>query len=122
MKLSKVIDERNNIPNSLQGMLGMIYRYEGATQSELAEIYKRDSKNIIKYVTDLEKRGYIEKRKDGNKKRIYLTAQGREINEHFMISRGRLIEHLMSEIPEEDLEITRKILFKIADLMNVYND
>lgn len=119
-RLSKIIDEYNNIPNSLQAMLGMIYRYEGTTQSQLAEIYEVDPKNTIKYVSQLVKRGYIEKKLDGNKKRLYLTTEGQAVNGYFMKTRGQLIDHLLNNVDPTALAITRNTLFHMSGLMKNY--
>lgn len=120
IRLSKVIDDDNNIPNSLQGVLGMVYRYEGKTQSELSDMYKRDQKNLIKYVSDLEKRGLIVKKENDNKKEIYLTEKGRELNDKFMKGRGLMIEHLLESIDNDKLETTRETLLKLSKVMEDY--
>lgn len=122
IRLSKVIDDDYNIPNSLQGVLGMVYRYEGKTQSELSDMYKRDQKNLIKYVSDLEKRGLIVKKDNDNKKEIYLTDKGRELNDKFMKGRGLMIEHLLESIDNDKLETTRETLLKLSRVMEEYID
>lgn len=120
-RLSILIDENQTLPNSLQAILGMIYRYEGTTQTHLADLYEMDRKNTIKYVTQLEKRGYIKKVEQGNKKLLYLTDQGRMVNDHFMRARGALIDYLLDAVPESDREITRNTLVKISHLIKKYN-
>jgi len=114
---SKVIDESYQLPNSLQALLGMIYRYEGSTQSELAVIYKRDEKNIIHYVSDLVKRKLVYKVKDGQKKKLYLTEEGQIINNRLMIKRGELIDDILDVVDNEHLTITRNTLDQIINLL-----
>jgi len=114
---SKVIDESYQLPNSLQALLGMIYRYEGSTQSELAVIYKRDEKNIIHYVSDLVKRNLVYKVKEGQKKKLYLTEEGQIINNHLMIKRGELIDDILDIVDNEHLAITRDTLDQIINLL-----
>lgn len=116
-QFSKVIDDTNSLPNSLQAMLGMIYRYEGKTQSELAEIYQRDEKNLIHYVTDLVKRGYVYKVQEGQKKKLFLTESGQTINDILMQRRGALIEKILAQIPEENLRITEETLDVILNVI-----
>ena len=60
-KIPKLIDPEFNIPNSLQAILGKIYRYEGKTQSEIAKIYKSDYQNTVRYISELEHRGLVYK-------------------------------------------------------------
>jgi len=115
---SKVIDESYQLPNSLQALLGMIYRYEGSTQSELAVIYKRDEKNIIHYVSDLVKRNLVYKVKEGQKKRLYLTEEGKTVNNHLMIKRGELIDIILDGVDDSDLEITKNTLDQIIATIN----
>ena len=114
---SKVIDESYQLPNSLQALLGMIYRYEGSTQSELAVIYKRDEKNIIHYVSDLVKRKLVYKVKDGQKKKLYLTEEGQIINNRLMIKRGELIDDILDIVDDDHLAITRDTLDQIINLL-----
>jgi len=114
---SKVIDESYQLPNSLQALLGMIYRYEGSTQSELAVIYKRDEKNIIHYVSDLVKRNLVYKVKEGQKKKLYLTEEGQIINNHLMIKRGELIDDILDIVDDDHLAITRDTLDQIINLL-----
>lgn len=114
---SKVLDEDYRLPNSLQALLGMIYRYEGKTQSELAVIYKRDEKNIIHYVSDLTKRGLVKKVVDGQRKRLYLTDEGLAVNDKLMKKRGVLIEKIMSLTTDEAFENTKDTLDLIIDVL-----
>ncbi|QUI22840.1 hypothetical protein HZI73_11305 [Vallitalea pronyensis] len=121
--LAEHIDRFGNLPNSLQSMLGKIYRYEGKTQAEIAAIYHLDMKNTIRYVNELYKRGFVKKVDvDHKRKEIYLTEEGYQVNQHFMVERGRMLDKIMEEIPQETLRQTGKVLCKIRRLMRDYND
>lgn len=122
IRLSHLIDETYTLTNAQQGLLGMIYRYEGSTQSELADIYQRDLKNIIKGVTELEKRGLVRKGQEKHQKPLFLTDEGRRLNDHLMKMRGELIAHLMAQLPTEALEQTRETLKQLSSLMGKYVD
>lgn len=120
-KLSKLIDPEYNIPNSLQDMLGKIYRYEGKTQSEIASIYKIDKQNTVRYISQLKQRGLIYKVDlDNKRKGIYLTEKGKKTNELFMEARGRFLERALSAIPQENLQITKSTLQQLIKIMVEY--
>lgn len=121
-KLSRYIDPENTIPNSLQATLGKVYRYEGSTQSELAKIYKANKQNTIRYISELEKRGLVYKVVlDSKRKGVYLTEEGRRINDHFMKTRGEFLDEALGCIPEEQLDMTRQTLKKISEILVNHN-
>ncbi|WP_157950090.1 MarR family winged helix-turn-helix transcriptional regulator [Vallitalea okinawensis] len=120
-KLSRLIDENSDIPNSLQSTLGKIYRYEGKTQSEISKIYNMDKQNTIKYVSELEKRGYIYKVDlDSKRKGIYLTDKGKKINEHFMKTRGAFLDLALAQISPDHLLLTRQTMEQLCDILITY--
>lgn len=117
-KISKLIDPDYNIPNSLQAVLGKVYRYEGKTQREIAKIYKSDYQNTIRYISELESRGLIKKENiDHKRKVIYLTSLGKDVNNHFMEARGEFIEQILSQVDEDDLKTTKETLRTIANII-----
>lgn len=122
IRLSEKIDETYTLTNAQQGLLGMIYRYEGATQSELAAIYQRDLKNIIKGVRTLEKRGLVTKGRTGMAKPVFLTDEGRSMNDRLMAHRGQMIDQLLATLPNEALEQARGTLKQLSAAMADYVD
>lgn len=121
-RLAERIDIYGNIPNSLQSMLGKVYRYEGKTQAEIATIYHLDIKNTIRYVNELYKRGYVKKVEvDNKRKAIYLTEEGYKVNQHFMIERGKMLDRILDEIPHNALKETGQIMRKIREIVRDYN-
>lgn len=122
-RLANKIDIYGNIPNSLQSMLGKVYRYQGKTQAEIASIYHLDIKNTIKYVNELYKRGYVKKVEvDGKRKEIYLTEEGYKVNEHFMVERGHMLDEILDTIPHDKLRETAEVLRKVREMILEYND
>lgn len=124
LRLSKIVDSTYTLTNAQQGLLGMIYRYEGATVSELAEIYQRDSKNLIKAVTQMENRGLVRRQSSAGSKRkaLYLTEEGHFMNTRLMDMRGLLIEYLLKTLPKESLEATRQTMEILLFEMTTYID
>ncbi len=117
-RLANLYESGSELSNALQTALGMVFRYEGRTQREIALIYQSDYQNMIKYISELEKRGYIEKvPKDNRRKGVFLTKLGRQVNGKLMDERGILITKTLSELDEEDLLMTKKTLDHMIDLM-----
>lgn len=122
-RLADHIDVFGVIPNSLQGMLGKIYRYEGRTQAEIAQIYDIDIKNTIKYVNELYKRGYVRKEQVDNKRKvIYLTKEGHRVNQHFMKERAILLNKVIDEIALRELDETRNVLVRMSKIIKTHNE
>ena len=114
--LSHHIDPEYNMPNSLQSMLGKVYRYEGATQRDLSKTYQADYQNTIRYISELERRGLVRKeRLDARRKGIYLTELGKALNTKLMDGKGKIVEAALGEISDEDLAITKKTLDRMIE-------
>lgn len=118
LRLSKLIDESYTLTNAQQGLLGMIYRYEGATQAELARLYKRDPKNLINAVAELKKRGLVRLEARGEKEKpVYLTEEGHGVNNKLMAARGKLIDKLLESVSEAQLIEVRAVLEQLSDAL-----
>lgn len=114
--LSHLVDPHHDMPNSLQSVLGKIYRYEGSTQRDIARIYQIDYKNVIRYISDLEHRGLVKKELlDAKRKGIYLTDKGREVIEFLLEARRDIMEAVLRMVSDEDLEITKRTLDLMID-------
>ena len=124
-RMGSIIQDLNNIsnyvkdgwklPNSLQSVLGKIYRYEGNTVSEIARIYDIDLKNTTKYVNELEKRGLIYKEKQGKQKILKLTEEGRNLHKVLSEEKGELLDRLLEVIGSESIETTAQALKLMAE-------
>lgn len=122
-RLADHLDIFGEVPNSLQGMLGKIYRYEGKTQAEISQIYNIDMKNTIKYVSELYRRGYVKKVEDNKKrKEIYLTEAGKQVNDHFMRERAILLNQVLAKIPAGSLLGASQVLNQLSALLKEYNE
>ncbi len=124
-RMGNIIQDLNNIsnyvkdgwqlPNSLQSVLGKIYRYEGYSVSEISRIYDIDLKNTTKYVNELDKRGLIYKEKQGKQKILKLTVEGRQLHKVLSEEKGELLDKLLEVIGTENIETTAKSLKLMAD-------
>lgn len=124
-RMASVIQDMNNIsyyvkdgwklPNSMQSVLGKIYRYEGQTVSDISRIYDIDLKNTTKYVRELEKRGLVYKEKEGKHKILKLTAEGRDLHKILSEEKAKLLDVILSTVGQEDIETTARTLLKMAE-------
>lgn len=80
-----------------------LYRREGISQQELARKLLVGRSNMSMLLPQLEKRGLIERRGDGNDKRVlrlFLTPEGKEITEKAMEIQIALIDMVMGSTTE----------------------
>lgn len=129
-RMGSIIQDLNNIsnyvqdgwklPNSMQSVLGKIYRYEGNTVSEIARIYDIDLKNTTKYVNELEKRGLIYKEKQGKQKILKLTEEGRSLHKTLSEEKGKLLDRVIAAIGQDDVETTAQALKLMAEQTHAF--
>jgi MarR family transcriptional regulator, organic hydroperoxide resistance regulator len=99
-------------------VLARLREQQGLNQRQLGEITFKDRHNITRILNLLEKRGYIERRPDSGDKRIYriyLTESGQEIQDKVMPVVTSHINHVLSDINDNNLTIMRRTLEKIAE-------
>jgi len=113
--ISNYVEDGWRLPNSLQSVLGKIYRYEGQTVSEISRIYDIDLKNTTRYVSELEKRGLIYKEKEGKQKILKLTDAGRKLHNTLSAEKGVLLDAIIKEVGTEDVEVTARVVKLMAD-------
>jgi len=119
--ISQYVDDGWRLPNSLQSMLGKIYRYEGKSVSEISKIYDIDLKNTTKYVGELEKRGFLYKEKLGKRKILYLTDEGRTLHDTLSRGKGVLLDRIVDCVSEEELDTTLEVLGEMMKQSQKYH-
>jgi len=130
-RMANIIQDLNNIsqyvesgwqlPNSLQSMLGKIYRYEGQTVSEIARIYNIDLKNTTKYVGELEKRQLVIKEKQGRQNILLLTDAGRTLHQSLSSEKAVLLERILEEVEVHHLKTSIEVLDQISELTHDFH-
>lgn len=98
-------------------ILHYLYNNEGCSQNELVNTFLLDKVKVTKTLTLLEKNGYIEKKKDPKDKRIngvYLTTQGKNIQNDLHDILFEINNKLINNISEEEELILKKLLEKIS--------
>ena len=104
------------------GVLARLAVEQGMNQAQLAERMLKDRPNITRILNQLEKRGYIERRRDSADKRIFrifLTGDGRGIQGQLMPIFERHLDELLGGIPDPDHKAACGILKKIVS--NIHN-
>ncbi len=114
--ISQYVEEGWKLPNSLQSMLGKIYRYEGKTVSEIARIYDIDLKNTTKYVRELEKRKLIKKEKHGKSNTLMLTEEGHLLHKSLSEDKAILLDEIIKKLHPDQLSFTAETLRQMQEL------
>jgi DNA-binding MarR family transcriptional regulator len=99
------------------GVLARLAVEQGMNQAQLAERMLKDRPNMTRILNQLEKRGYIERRPDSSDKRIFrifLTENGREVQEELMPIFERHLGELLDGILDPDQKVTCGILKRIV--------
>ncbi len=113
-KISGYVEGGWRLANSLQSMLGKVYRYEGHTVSELSKIYDIDLKNTTRYVNDLERRGLLYKEKAGRQKILKLTEEGHALHKLLSDDKAVLLDKIIDQVGRQELESAVETLDTIA--------
>lgn len=113
--ISNYVKDGWRLPNSLQSVLGKIYRYEGHTVSEISRIYDIDLKNTTRYVSELEKRDLIYKEKQGKQKILKLTDEGRRLHDVLSAEKGRLLDQIIKDVGIDQIEVAAKVMESMAE-------
>jgi len=99
------------------GILARLAVEQGMNQAQLAERMLKDRPNMTRLLNQLEKRGYIERRRDSSDKRIFrifLTGDGRGVQEELMPVFERHLDELLEGILGPDRKAVCGILKKIV--------
>lgn len=89
-------------------VLDKLYRRDGRTQTELADVDLQDRANLTRMIRELEQRGLIARRPDpddARRKRVHLTEKGRATYERFYTEVALPARaHLFADLSEDQLQ------------------
>ncbi|MFL0251682.1 MarR family winged helix-turn-helix transcriptional regulator [Clostridium neuense] len=105
-----------NVAPSHGDILAVLFKYEEATMTEIAELIHRDRSTVTALVNKLIVLGYISSRKDPNDNRssiICLTEKGKELKLGFKEISEELYMIEYKGISEEEKIVFRRILQKV---------
>jgi DNA-binding MarR family transcriptional regulator len=98
-------------------ILVRLWELEGRSQADLAASTSRDAPTVSRILDVMERDGWILRKTDPADARgrlVYLTKQGHALRQTLVPVARVLVEVVERDIPERDLEITRRTLERIA--------
>ena len=102
-------------------VLVRLWERDGRTQSDLAGACHRDAPTMSRIVDSMSKAGMVARAvddKDARTRLIVLTPKGREAKKTLLPLVRKLVAEIEGDIPERDLEITRRTLRRIAERLD----
>lgn len=102
-------------------VLVRLWEREGRTQSDLADACHRDAPTMSRILDSMAKAGLVARAVDDADARtrlIVLTPKGRDAKKTLLPLVRKLVAELERDIPERDLEITRRTLRRITERLD----
>ena len=102
-------------------VLGPIWQLESPSQKDLGEICLRDKPTISRIIDSLEDKSLVVRvsdQIDHRIKRVVLTKSGKQLFYDVLPIMEKTSEEVRGEIPEEEIEIFKKVLSKIIKNLN----
>jgi len=107
-------------------VLVRLWQNDGATQSELVESTLKDKATLSRILDVMERNGLVLRRLDpvdGRSRRVHLTRTGKDLRSSFTPIVRAMVERIEAEIPEADLEVTRRTMLRLeANLLRIHED
>lgn len=100
-----------------------LYKQDGRSQEELAEILDIDKGTTARAVKKLEEEKFVTRERDEHDKRaykIYLTDQSKDLESNIQGVLDQWNKILLSNVTEEEIETLVNILGKICTQLNVH--
>ena len=106
--------------------IAYIDRHPGLIQRELGERFRVRNASITNMLKNLERDGYIERKKDKDSariKRIYLTEKGKNYAKQIEIFFTKVNDQFLNQIDEHDLDMVNEAMeHLINDIENIEID
>lgn len=97
-------------------VLAAAYRFDGLTQSELAEKLLIGRSNLSMLLPELENKEWLRREPDSNDKRIrrvYLTSKGKKKAVAGVTLQAKLIDHMMASTSDAECDAIGEMMRKI---------
>ncbi|WP_226584653.1 MarR family winged helix-turn-helix transcriptional regulator [Halobacillus litoralis] len=94
----------------------LLWEKDGLTQNQLADYLGKDKTNIARMASNLEKKGFIERKfcsEDRRSLELYLTESGQELKEKVIPVAESFNDDVTNGITEEELQELDRLLSKI---------
>lgn len=95
------------------------------TQQEIANLILKDKNSVVKLIDGLEKRGLVKRvvnKQDRRQNLIELSLDAMMIKEEVTRTASDTVDHIIKDIPQNELHIFIKVLTKMAKNMNEDSD
>lgn len=95
-----------------------LWKQDGMTQQELCNASFRDKPSITRLVDNLEKLELVNRIADTRDRRInrvYLTKNGRRLEEKTMKLAEETLNEALDGVPPEDIEVSKNVLQKVYE-------
>ena len=102
-------------------VLVRLWERDGRTQTDLASACHRDAPTMSRIIDSMSKSGLVARAvedQDARTRLVVLTPKGREAKQTLVPVVRKLVSELEKDIPERDLEITRRTLRRIAERLD----
>ena len=119
--VQNVMNSSLNISIDQWMILGPIWQLQSPSQKELGEICLKDKPNISRIIDSLEKKSLVVRvsdQIDHRIKRVVLTKAGKQLFYDVLPIMEKTREEVRGSIPEEEIEVFKKVLSKIIENLN----
>ena len=116
-----VMNSGLNISMDQWMVLGPIWQIQSPSQKELGEICLKDKPNISRIIDSLEKKSLVVRvsdQIDHRIKRVVLTKAGKQLFYDVLPIMEKTREEVRGSIPEQEIEVFKKVLSKIIENLN----
>ena len=101
-------------------VLSSLWKKDGVTQQELADLSNKNKASITHLIDNLEKRDLVERRTDENDRRnkmIYLTKEGADLQSTLTKVVSKTMKKITADVDKKELKQCKKALKKMVDTM-----
>ena len=91
---------------------------DGLYQRQLCELALKDRPNMTRIINILEKNGYVERKSDKNKRKVYkifLTQKAKEMFPKLSLTAKNYRKTIIHGISNDELNACKKVLLKVVD-------
>ena len=99
-------------------VLVQLWQADGQSQSDLAELTRRDKPTLSRIIDTMEKSGLVERTadaRDARTRRVVLTRHGKALQPKLVPLAKGIVQRLEQGIPERDLETTHRTLRRMLE-------
>lgn len=107
-----------NVTSEQWSILASLWKKNGQTQQDLANIANKNKASITHLIDNMEKRNLVYRQSDEGDRRnnfIFLTDGGKELQESLNKIVKKTTKEITSGIDKKDLKVSKKVLKKIIE-------